>query len=224
MSFAYVNSTTKFEGGGSTTITSDAFVATAGRLITVWSRCDNLAISTVTDTAGGTYAFVRRCNQVVLGGTIQEVWECLSSPGHATNVVTVTYTSSTTNRGLITVQHSTPATYSLVAKIGPNMRYDQINASDIGTISNVTNALCLMGMSKDATGTNYTAGTSWTERAEDASNVQMVQDQIVTSATTVTFEMTGGVVSKNNAIGLIYAEPAAASGGGAIFSRIRTGF
>lgn len=217
MAFAFVNGSAKFEAGSSATIASDATSLTAGNLITVWSRCDTVAVSSIADTAGNTYVFVRRCNQTSLGGTIQECWECQNALGDASNVVTVTFTAATTNRGLITVQHSTPATYSLVAAIGPNMRYDQINVTDIGTIANVENALCLMGMSHDNTG-SYTPGTNWTERAEDASGVQMVQDQIVTTATDITFEMTGGVVSKNNAIGLIYAEPAASGSSGGSFT------
>lgn len=93
---AFVNQTTGNSEGAGTTVASSAFNATAGNTIAVAAGTYFTAsvVSTVTDTAGNTYT---KKHERKTNGSV-EVWVATNITGHATNVVTVTFTASVGSR------------------------------------------------------------------------------------------------------------------------------
>lgn len=91
---AHVNSQSGGSTGAGTTVSTSAFSATSGNCIAVAvSTYENTAVvSSVTDTAGNTYTRVRGDTHSFAGS--QEIWVAKNITGHASNVVTATFSAS----------------------------------------------------------------------------------------------------------------------------------
>jgi hypothetical protein len=211
MAFARVNSSAKFEGGSSTTIASAATSLTTGNLIVVQFRVVG-TVSTVTDTAGNTYV-LGQAGPTAVSGTKFESWYCLNATGHASNVVTVTFTGSVSNRGLITAQWSQPVgAYFLASSAKLDVTTSSVTIELLrGT---ATDGLFLALGNVEATATTWTAGSGMTTLTQDASNVQYIADRIVSTLTTGLVSVTNNGVANKQAIGLVFSGPTGGGGGG----------
>jgi hypothetical protein len=212
MAFARVNSSAKFEAGSSTTIASAATSLTTGNLIVVQFRVVG-TVSTVTDTAGNTYVLGQAATTAV-SGTKFEAWYCLNATGHASNVVTVTFTGSVSNRALITAQYSQPVgAYFLASSSKLDVTTSSVTIELLRATT--TDGLCLALGNVEATGTTWTAGENMTTLTQDASNVQYIADRIVSTLTTALVSVTSSSVANKQAIGLVFSGPSSSGSTGA---------
>jgi hypothetical protein len=99
---AFINSQSG-ESTSSNQVASGSFVATAGNLIAVMAGTYNAAavVSGITDTAGNTYV---KAHEKKTQASL-ELWYAKNIAGHATNVVTVTFTGSQSSARVIVHQY-----------------------------------------------------------------------------------------------------------------------
>src|SRR6266542_2195120 len=147
------------------TVSTSAFVATAGNLIAVAVSTyeDTSAVSNVTDTAGNSYTRVRGDTHPYAGS--QEVWVAYNSAGHASNVVVATFNASVASgRRIITEQFNGRATSRspvLASGVGSVTFSTSVTTSSFNpgeTFSDVFAAACTSGFdfAGDSTPGNYT--------------------------------------------------------------------
>lgn len=113
----FVNSTSGISAGAGTTVALTAFNCVAGNTIAVGigTYATGSVVSTVTDTAGNTYTKAAESKV----RTSNEVWVATDITGHATNVITVTFSASvSTTRRAIAHQYSGRATTNVVDGTG----------------------------------------------------------------------------------------------------------
>lgn len=185
MAIARVNSSQVFGAGGSATVASPATSLTAGNRIVIGVRwtTGGFSISGVADTAGNTYTLIKTFAGALT--TTLAMYECNNCLGHASNVVTVTFSGSATNRSLLTAQYSGSANYARQATAWMDLTASAADVTVNSTLT-LTDALVVVAWQVNATGTTLTAGTNLTKVVEDSSAVQMLQEAIVTSSTTIT--------------------------------------
>lgn len=212
MAFAFVNSSATFAAGSSTTVASAATSLTTGNLIVAQVRHPG-TVSSVADTAGNTYVLADNTPTASFG-TKFEVWYCLNATGNASNVVTVTFSASIANRGLITAQYSQTTGAYLLASTN-KLSTGGSGVSIPVTSVTVTDGLALCLCNVEATGTTWTAGSGMTTVTQDGSNVQYLADRIVSTLTTVPIAVTSSSTANKQVIGLVFSGPAGGSGGGA---------
>lgn len=111
MAIAFVNANSASGDSGSTTLALPAINAVAGNAIVVSAYNTTGAarqiVSSVTDTAGNTYAQILDAITGVVG---KELWLAQNINGHATNVVTITFAGSASYRRGCVMQLSGVAT------------------------------------------------------------------------------------------------------------------
>jgi hypothetical protein len=213
MAFVRVNSSAKFEAGASTTIASAATSLTTGNLIVVQVRVVG-TVSTVTDTAGNTYVLAKSAPFSATSGTKFEAWYCLNATGHASNVVTVTFTGSVSSRGLNTAQYSQPVGAYFLASAG---KLDETTSGVTldALTGTATDGLFLVLGNVEATATTWTAGSGMTTLTQDASNVQYIADRIVSTLTTALVSVASNSIARKQAIGLVFSGPSSSGSTGA---------
>lgn len=191
MAIAYVNSGTgrDYSGPSSAALTAAATSLTAGNAIIVGARwydpTNTIDVSSVTDTAGNTY--VQGPARFASGGTWEQliIWFALNATGHASNVVSVNLSSAVQFWGVVTAQYSGLATSSAY-----DTTADGLNGGGTittGAFTTDTADELLFALAQVAnTGQTWspTAGGGYTIRAQDASNVAVVQDKIVSAIQT----------------------------------------
>jgi hypothetical protein len=220
MAIAYVNSGTgrDYSGPTSAALTAAATSLTAGNAIIVAARffdtTSTVVVSSVTDTAGNTYGAGPA--KLTSGGAEQLIiWFALNTLGHASNVVSVNLSAAVQFWGVVTAQYSDLATASA---------YDTTANATSGGGTMTTGAFTtdtadelLFAVAQVAgTGRTWTptAGGGYTIRAQDADNVTVVQDKIVSAiqtGVTTSIDCSDGVTAKSM---LVATFKAAAGGGG----------
>src|SRR6266540_1399309 len=111
---AFVNQTTGSSAGAGTTVASSALSCTTGNALAVSASTydPTSVVSGVTDTAGNTYT--KKVERKTSGSV--EIWVAKNITGHATNVITVTYSASVaTDRFVCAAQFSGRDTSSSIA-------------------------------------------------------------------------------------------------------------
>lgn len=102
--FQLVNNTTGYLAASATTLALPATSLTAGNDIFVHVVTYSTATATVTDTAGNTYTALTRVAGT--GPTVSQWFYKLNAAGHASNVVTITWSSAQTFRWASSMQFS----------------------------------------------------------------------------------------------------------------------
>jgi len=162
MAIAYVNGVGNYGTLSATTIAAPAANHTTGNLLVVFVGTDfTYTVSSIADTAGNTYIYVTRI-QSPQTGSIIECWYANNITGNASNVVTATYSGTTTDRTIIVDQYSGCDTTAPL---------DQYNTgwgnSDTPTTGNITTTaadeVLVAGVHVYNLGT-FTAGTNYTLR------------------------------------------------------------
>lgn len=155
--------------GSSTTIASDAFVATAGNLLLFGITLDSdIAPTTVADTAGNTFTELTGCHvfdtvnsQAVRAYYVQG---CL---GNAANIITLTWAAAHASRGILGGQYS-GTSGAADQNIGQNEATPGTGADGCNSTTKTNSAqpALLWGfcMNTGALGGLPTAGTGFTSR------------------------------------------------------------
>src|SRR5581483_4261976 len=108
MPISYINSATPLVGTSGTNIAFSATSLTAGNLIVVQIRWGavSVTVSSVTDTAGNTYVQAGTDQNMVVGGTdFLSLWYAQNTIGNASNIVTINFSSSSSNVYATTAQY-----------------------------------------------------------------------------------------------------------------------
>ncbi len=176
---ARVNDTTATGSGASTTIAAAAANHTTGNLLVVKLKWEtNVALSSVTDTAGNTYTLLPRQGTTL---SVQMAYSC-NITGNVSNVVTATWATSVTWRVSSVTQYS---------GIAASACFDvQTTASGTGTAvdaGNVTTTVAdevIVVVATDANSTTWTAATNFTIINSGLGGDTGTEDRIVASTGT----------------------------------------
>jgi hypothetical protein len=218
MAIAYVNSGhgSDYTGGAPSSLTAAATSLTTGNAIIVGARWFNpgggTTVVSVTDTAGNTY--VQGPAKFDSGSGEQLiVWIAMNVTGHASNVVSVNLSAGVQYWGVVTAQYSGLATSSAYDATATDATFGTTLTSSAFTTAQADELLFCVAQVAN-TGTTWTAGTGYTIRAQDASQVTVIQDQIVSSIqTSVTADISSSDGGSSKSL-LVATFTAAAGGGG----------
>lgn len=136
-----------YTGTTATTQATSAFAVTAGNHLAVLVRsAGGVTVTGVTDTAGNTY--------VKAGNTSRlEMWYAQNILGHATNIVTVTFSAVVAYRDVTAVQHSGLRTTSSLGHFAGNTVGSGTTVSCIPSVSYVAEQVCVTAADLSASGT-----------------------------------------------------------------------
>lgn len=189
MAIAYVNSGTgrDYSGPSSAALTAAATSLTAGNAIIVGARwfdpTNTITVSSVTDTAGNTYGAGPAT--LTSGSEQLAIWFALNVSGHASNVVSMNLSAAVQYWGVVTAQYSglaTSSAYDTTANATSGGGTMTTGAFTTDTADEVLFALAQVAITGETW--SPTAGGGYTIRAQDASNVTVVQDKIVSAIQT----------------------------------------
>jgi hypothetical protein len=220
MAIAYVNSNhgSDYTGGAPSSLTAAATSLTTGNAIIVGARWfdpgSSVTVTSVTDTAGNTYSagpakFSSGSGEQLI------IWFALNVTGHASNVVSVNLSGTVQYWGVGHSQYSGLATSSAYDTTANGSTSGSTLTSSAFTTAQTDELLFTFAQVANV-GTTWTAGSGYTIRVQDASQVTVVQDQIVSSIQTgVTAGMTSSDGSSAKSILVATFKAAAGGGGGA---------
>jgi hypothetical protein len=184
MAIEYVNSTSNYATGLTNNIASPALSCTTGNLIIVQVRTYNdksATISSITDTAGNTYT------QIGFNNTYRQwMYYAYNITGNASNVVTVTFNTTTDFRGIGVSQYSgakTSATPLVSSTVTATTTASSITSATFNTTAGQAIISC---GDVNSDGSNWTAGANFTIRLNPASGSTGSQDRITTTDLTGT--------------------------------------
>jgi hypothetical protein len=205
-----------YTGGAPSSLTAAATSLTTGNDIIVGARWFNpgggTTVVSVTDTAGNTYVpgpakFDSGSGEqlVILGA--------FNVTGHASNVVSVNLSAGVQYWGVLTRQYSGLAALSAYDATATDATFGTTLTSGAFTTAQADELIiCLAQVAN--TGTTWTAGSGYAIQVQDASQVTVFQDQIVSSIQTgVTAALTSSDGSSSKSL-LVATFKAAAGGGG----------
>jgi len=179
MAIAYVNGTATFAAGSATSLASSALSVTTGNLIVVFTRLGfNVPLTGVTDTAGNRYLPLGALPLGGGGGRV-ELWAAWNITGHASNVVTATFSSSSANA--INVGHfsgTAPTPWDGASASGSSST-TSVTSSAFSTVA--ADEVIITGSDIAFTGGTWTPGTGYTIAQQDASTVTMMQYKVVSA-------------------------------------------
>lgn len=211
---AYVNSVTAFDISGSSvpSLATAATSHTAGNLLVVgvaWFHADN-TISSVTNTAGDTFTAASARYTDTNDNRVQlQTWYSLSSAGHASDVVTATFSANTPYIKMAVLQFSGMLTASGLDVIQSNFGTGSAQSVTVTTTQADEVVVSIASMFG---GTTFTQGSGYTLVAGSLGGEVGVQFKIL-SAT-----LTGGSVPMTSSSSGNWTMQAvsfkAASGGG----------
>ncbi len=210
---AFVNQTTGNDEGAGTTVASSAFVATAGNTIAVAAGTyfSDAVVSTVTDTAGNTYA---KKHERKTQGSV-EIWVATNVTGHATNVVTVTFTASVGSRRSLCLAQFSGRNRVLTNVVGGTADGTQVSGTSVtsGSFTPSAAACDMFAGVSDQGGTS--AGTADANYANFQNNVDVSSETRVNApgtSQTASMSWTGTSAADLALVALLAAEVYAASG------------
>lgn len=162
---------------------------TAGNLITVsfttFHFFGSAPTGVVTDTAGNTYTLAVRQVESVNGWFSAQIWYCENALGHASNVVTVTYSASSNNHTIISAQYSGIATTSVLDTTTGNESGSTATTSYTSppyTTSNASALILAMFFQRSTFSSTFTAGSGFT--IQNYSQYTLIEDSVVSSIQT----------------------------------------
>jgi hypothetical protein len=218
MAIAYVNSGTgrDYSGPSSAALTAAATSLTTGNAIIVGARfydpTGTVTVSSVTDTAGNTY--IQGPPKFASGtGEHLVIWHALNVTGHASNVVSVNLSAAVQFWGVVTAQYSGIATSSAYDTTATALNGGATMTTGAFTTAQAEEVIFAVAQVAN-TGQTWTAGSGYTIRAQDASNVTVVQDKIVLAiqtGVTTSIDCSDAGTTKSM---LVATFKAAAGGGG----------
>mgnify|MGYP001582538628 CR=1 FL=1 len=184
MAIAYVNGANNFATASLTTIAIAATSHTTGNLIVamVFSNyASSSAVSSIADTAGNTYTFIRK--RTIVGGDI-EIWYAKNITGNASNVVTATFTGAVSNRGIMVHQYSgCDTTAPLDQQTDGQATALAQTVTDIATTT--ADEVLVAGFVEATTHSTYTAGSGFTKQlAGTSADAYVTYDKIVSATGT----------------------------------------
>ncbi|MGH9970668.1 MAG: hypothetical protein ACREBG_23155 [Pyrinomonadaceae bacterium] len=213
MSFTFVNDAVGSGDASSTTIAAAAANHTGGNHLIVWVAhgSGTITVSSIADTAGNTYAQVPSAlRQVASFGSV-DIWRATNITGNASNVVTVTFSATTSFRRIVVHQFSATNSGSMTNDTAST-------GTGTGTAMSCTsftpanaNELIIAGYST-ASGTTFTAGTNFTLQTSPNTDSR-TERWIQTTATATTGAMTETGNQQWVGDQAAFIEPAAAGGG-----------
>lgn len=177
-----------------TTQTAPAVALTAGNAVVVWetSGSNTVAVSTVADNCGNSYASVTNTRTTSAAVGQVEIFEKRGVSSGASCVVTVTWASAVTFRSVIVTQWS--KTESDWVLDGGHLGSGTGGTAATGSVASASNDNVFVAFFADDAGSNPTAGTGYTTiTGADGSGVEAEQDINTAQTTqTATFTSFGG--------------------------------
>lgn len=213
MSFTFVNDAVGSADASATTIAAAAANHTGGNHLVLWIAHGDgtITVSSVADTAGNAYALVPSSRRQVGGFGSAEQWSATNITGNASNVVTATFSATTSFRRIVVHQFS--------ATVGGSMTNDTASSgTGTGTAMSSTsftpannNELIIAGYST-ASGTTFTAGANFTLQTSPNTDSR-TERWIQTTATATTGAMTETANQQWLGCQAAYIEPSTAGTG-----------
>lgn len=166
----FVNGSNGTLGSGSSVVLP-AFIVTAGNAILVFIRLNNNALSVtgISDTAGNTYAQIHTDTN---GGSRILLWQANNISGHATNVITVSFSGSDSFPEACAIQVTDQNTTEAVTAA---LYYRTITSGLAPGFLAVEDTLVVLCGEVAATGQTWTPSAGFTTGAEGT-------DQVLTMA------------------------------------------
>jgi len=183
------------EGSASaTTVAAPATSLTAGNLLVVTARSAGITISGVADTAGNTYT--RITGVITTGATPHhlDLWYAQNTLGNASNVVTVTFSSSAATRSVITAQYSGLKTTGALDVSATGLS-SGVSVTSGNYTTTQADELIVAGVNSETTGNSWTPGSGFTLRATGDSKIQYIDRTVSTIQTAQHASMTGSIDS-----------------------------
>ena len=165
MTIAFVNEAHLYVSGASTTIAAAAGNHTSGNLLVVlvvgWFTG---TVSSVSDTAGNTYTWTGlRSTYYTADDGFVEIWYAKNITGNASNVVTATYSGSTSYREIEVIQYSGADTDDPFDAGNDTETGDAVGAATANSTVAEAGEVIVAGFAFYNSGTS-TMGTGFTER------------------------------------------------------------
>ena len=213
MALAHVNATSGSGDGGSTTIAATAANHTGGNLLVVcvvWSSAAQ-TLSSIADTAGNTYTRHPSSKQDS-GSDNTEIFYAKNITGNASNVVTATFSGSSTFRRIMVDQISGADTSAPADQAGIGG-----GTSATATTSSFTTTqadeIIVAGVGNTNT-TSFSAGAAGTIRVNNVGGDSAMEDNIVSSTGSYTGSMVSDIGSTTWFISAASYKQAGGGGGG----------
>jgi len=165
-----VNTTHLYSAPSATTSVLPALSLTAGNSIFVYVKWESVATITVADTAGNAYTPLTRLAGT--GPTIGQWFYKLNAAGHASNVVTVTWSASAGFRWVSTVQFSSIATFDVQQATGTSAASTTVTS---GSFTTTGAGLILAGRSvfNGQNTSTFNQGLTWVDPITDTTGNNM---------------------------------------------------
>ena len=167
MSAAFVNRVNAFSGSLVTSLATAATNHTTGNHLAVLIQYQVFGPSSITDTAGNTYA---ACGAAVTnGGNTGVIWQAINIVGNANNVVTVNLNAPGSGYTSVTVIQS-----SGVDTASPLTTYSTATGSSTtptsGTLSVSNGSAIITAIAENDAGAGMSGGTGYTYNNADGGN------------------------------------------------------
>lgn len=181
--YAYVNTTHAVNFGSGTSLALPALSLTTGNNIFVHAKWETTAtVTSIADTAGNTYTPLTRL--AATGPCVSQWFYKLNATGHASNVVAVTWSASTSVIWVSSLQFSgSPATFDVEQATGTTATTSTTVTS--GSFSTTAAGLILAGRSvfnSQAT-SSFNQGITWVDPiTNNTNNMGSVGYRITTGA------------------------------------------
>jgi hypothetical protein len=222
MAIAYVNSGhgSDYTGGAPSSLTAAATSLTTGNAIVVGARwfdpTSTVSVVSVTDTAGNTYAAGPA--QLTSGSGEQlAIWFAMNMTGHASNIVSMNLSGTVQYWGIVHNQYSGLATASAYDTTANATSGGGTMTSSAFTTAQADELLFALAQVANVGQTwSPTAGGGYTIRVQDASNVTVLQDKVVSAiqtGVTTSIDCSDSGSAKSM---LVATFKAAAGGGGGV--------
>lgn len=216
MAIAFVNKDDANNAASSTTIATAGVSHTAGNLLVVGAGWITAAstITGITDTAGNTYVQVSGARNTSNATAIADLWYVQNCLGNASNVVTVTFSTSVTSRKLTVNQYSGIATSGALDQVAQGYTAFGTSVTSGNLVTTQADEV-LFAWQSNLSASTLTAGSSFTLR-NGSSTIFQSEDRIVSSTSTYTCGMTG---TTNSVMIMCAATFKAVAAGGRLFGR-----
>ena len=218
MAIAFVNAAANVTAGSASSIAAPATSLTTGNLIVVGVRLNTLTIipggnATLSDTAGNLYRYVASIPDSANGAQL-EAYYASNVTGNAANVVTASFTASAFT-SIVTLQIAGLATGSPLDAFAFAQNTTGATITSGALTTTVAAEMLVMIAQQSSTAATWSAGTGFTLATQDASGIQGIEYQVVS---TLQSAITPTMVSTNTGSpakqGLVLTFNASTGGGG----------
>ena len=207
MPIARVNNTTANNSTSSTTIAAAAANHTGGNLLVVMLKWEgNVALSSVTDTAGNTYTLKTRSNGTTYSTQIAYAWNIT---GNAANVVTATWAAAVTWKVISVEQYSGAAT-AADPFAAESVAGGTGTAVDAGNVTTTVADAVICVVASDLNSATWTAGASFTIINSGLGGDTGTEDRILTATGTFATPITKNLTNAWRAAAAAFHGPGGA--------------